>query len=78
LINPTPQDFLIIDKIPDIFVTGHIHKSKVGRYRNILNLNCGCFQDKTSFQEKVGHEPEPGRVPIVNLQTSEVKMMRFK
>lgn len=78
LVNPGPKDFLIIDKIPDIFATGHIHYSKVGRYRNILNLNCGCFQDKTSFQEKVGHNPEPGRVPIVNLMTNEVKMMRFK
>ncbi|MDD5182118.1 MAG: DNA-directed DNA polymerase II small subunit [Candidatus Nanoarchaeia archaeon] len=78
LIDPGPVDHLVIDKIPDIFVTGHIHKTKVGRYRNILNLNCGCFQDKTAFQEKVGHTPEPGRVPVFNLKSGETKLMRFR
>ncbi|MCD6371665.1 MAG: DNA-directed DNA polymerase II small subunit, partial [Candidatus Aenigmarchaeota archaeon] len=72
LINPEPQDFLVIDKIPDIFATAHIHKSKVGRYKNILNIASSCFQDKTSFQEKVGHNPEPARVQIINLKTTEV------
>ena len=78
VITPSPHDFLLIDKLPDIFATGHIHYSKVGRYKNILNLCCGCFQDKTSFQEKVGHNPQPGRIPIVNLQTNQVKIMRFR
>jgi len=78
LVNPGLQDFLVIDKLPDIFATGHIHYSKVGRYKNILNLCCGCFQDKTVFQEKVGHNPQPGRVPVVNLMTNQVKIMRFR
>lgn len=78
VITPAPHDFLMIDKLPDIFATGHIHYSKVGRYKNITNLCCGCFQDKTLFQEKVGHNPQPGRIPIVNLQTNQVKVMRFK
>ncbi|HDQ59745.1 MAG TPA: DNA-directed DNA polymerase II small subunit [Candidatus Woesearchaeota archaeon] len=77
LINPMPHDFLLIDKIPDIFTTAHIHKSKVGRYKNILNIASSCFQGTTSFQEKVGHQPEPARVPIVDLKSNEVKVMRF-
>ena len=64
-------------KLEKIFAAGHIHYSKVGRYKNILNLCCGCFQDRTSFQEKVGHNPQPGRIPIVNLQKNQVKVMRF-
>ena len=77
LVNPMPQDFLLIDQLPDIFTTAHIHKSKVGRYKNILNIASSCFQGKTSFQEKVGHHPEPARVPVVNLKSNEVKIMRF-
>ncbi len=77
-IDPTPQDFLTIDKIPDIFATGHIHYTNVGRYKNILTLNSGCFQDKTEFQMKLGHNPTPGRVPIVNLKTNHTKILRFK
>ena len=33
--------------------------------------------DQTSFQEKVGHHPEPSRVPIVNLKTREMKILKF-
>lgn len=77
-IDPTPQDYLTIDKIPDIFVSGHIHYTNVGRYKHIMTLNSGCFQDKTEFQLKLGHNPTPGRIPIFNLQTNTAKIMRFK
>jgi len=78
LINPMAQDFLLIDKLPDVIVTGHVHKAKIGKYKNILTISSSCFQDRTLFQEKVGHHPEPGRVPILNLKTNELKMLRFK
>ena len=71
------RDPLVIDALPDFFVTGHIHKSSVSLYRNISLICCSCWQSKTAFQEKVGHHPEPCRVPIVNLKTREVKVMRF-
>ncbi len=71
------EDSLVIKTIPDIFVTGHIHKCAAASYRNI-SLICGsCWQSKTSFQEKVGHNPEPCRVPIVNLASREMKIMKF-
>jgi DNA polymerase II small subunit len=71
------KDPLVINKIPDFFVTGHIHKTSVTNHKN-TTLICGsCWQSITSFQEKVGHHPEPCRVPIVNLNTREVKIMRF-
>jgi len=70
-------DPLCIDKVPDFFVSGHIHKSAVLNYKN-TTLICGsCWQPKTAFQEKVGHEPEPAKVPIVNLKTREVKILKF-
>jgi DNA polymerase II small subunit len=71
------RDPLVIDKVPDFFVTGHIHKSIAANYRNITMICGSCWQSKTSFQEKVGHNPEPARVPIVNLQTREVKILKF-
>ena len=71
------KDSLVIDKVPDFLVTGHIHKSSVSNYRNITLICGSCWQSKTDFQEKVGHNPEPGRVPIVNLKTREVKILKF-
>ena len=71
------KDALIINKIPDFFVTGHIHKANISSYKNITTICCSCWQSKTTFQEKVGHNPEPSRVPVVNLKTREVKMFKF-
>ncbi|MFA6888917.1 MAG: DNA-directed DNA polymerase II small subunit [Candidatus Woesearchaeota archaeon] len=71
------HDPLIISKIPDIFATGHLHKTSVSTYRNVTLICGSCWQGKTAFQEKVGHNPEPGRVPLVNLQTREMKILRF-
>jgi DNA polymerase II small subunit len=71
------KDPLFIEKIPDFFVSGHIHKSYVASYRNI-SLICGsCWQDITSFQVKVGHNPEPAHVPLVNLQTRQTRVLKF-
>ncbi len=70
-------DPMVISKIPDIFATGHLHKTSVSSYRNITLICGSCWQGKTAFQEKMGHNPEPARVPLVNLQTREVKILKF-
>ncbi|MBN2457662.1 metallophosphoesterase [Candidatus Woesearchaeota archaeon] len=73
----TEFDPLVIGRVPDFFVSGHIHKVAVSSYRGV-SLICGsCWQSTTSFQLKMGHHPEPARVPIVNLQTRETKILRF-
>ncbi len=76
-IPDTTQDPLVIKKVPDLFFTGHIHKSIVANYKNTTMVCGSCWQSKTSFQERVGHNPEPSRVPIINLKTREVKVLRF-
>lgn len=76
-IPDTKKDPLVIEKVPDFFLSGHIHKSVTANYHN-TTLICGsCWQSKTLFQEKVGHNPEPSRVPIINLQTRDVKILKF-
>lgn len=76
-IPDTKNDPLVVERVPDFFLSGHIHKTATANYRN-TTLICGsCWQSKTLFQEKVGHNPEPSRVPIVNLQTRDIKILRF-
>ncbi|MBI5871621.1 DNA-directed DNA polymerase II small subunit [archaeon] len=75
---PSPsKDSLVIEKVPDIFVTAHMHKPLVSSYKNITLLSCSCWQGKTVFQEKVGHEPDPDRVLILNLKTRQIKNLKF-
>ena len=71
------QDCLVIDKVPDIFLSGHIHKASAGQYKGVSLVTGSCFQAKTLFQEKVGHEPEPCQVPVINLQTRKVTILSF-
>ena len=71
------EDPLLIKKVPDFLITGHIHYSSVANYRGVTMISGSCWQAKTGFQEKLGHEPEPARVPIVNLKTREIKVLRF-
>ncbi len=71
------QDPLVITKVPDFFITGHIHKSIAANYKNITLISGSCWQSKTVFQEKVGHNPEPGRIPMVNLRTRDIKILKF-
>ncbi len=77
MIAPLPEDFLVIDEVPHILATAHIHKAKVGNYKGVLTITSSCFQGKTTFQERVGHHPEPARVPVVNLKDMSVRLMRF-
>ncbi|MCX8193779.1 MAG: metallophosphoesterase [Candidatus Pacearchaeota archaeon] len=74
---PFEKDFLTIRTIPDIFVSGHIHKSAISHYNNIVIISCSCWQKKTAYQEKFGHEPDPCKVPILNLKTGKITVMDF-
>lgn len=75
---PSNEDHLLIKHIPDVVVSGHVHKSKIGRYKGVLIASGSCWQSTTSFQQKMGHNPDPGSVPIINLKTGTAKIFRFK
>ena len=74
-----PQEFdpLVINIIPDVFVSAHVHKSAIAYYNNILTISCSCWQSKTTFQEKVGNEPDFCKVPLLNLRNNKINMLDF-
>ncbi len=75
---PTPtEDALLIDRVPDVFVSGHVHKSAVGLYKGVSLLVNSCWQDITPFQEKMGHTPDPGFVAALNFHTREITVFDF-
>jgi DNA polymerase II small subunit len=77
-IAPLDDDWLVIDRIPDIFHTGHIHINGIGRYRNVSLINSGCFQAQTDFMRSFGITPTPGIAPIIELDTLQVLPLDFK
>ncbi|MBI2143540.1 metallophosphoesterase [Candidatus Woesearchaeota archaeon] len=78
LILPDPAvDPLFIGTVPDIFVTGHVHRTSVSEYKGITLINSSCWQGKTKFQERLGHNPQPSKLPLLNLKTRAVKIINF-
>jgi len=75
------EDPLIIDPVPDIFVTGHIHrainKHTNYNYKGVDLINASCFQDITPYQIELGHKPDPGKVVLKNLKTGAIKILNF-
>jgi DNA polymerase II small subunit len=75
---PLEKDFLLINKIPDIFVSAHTHKCGVSYYNNILVVSISCWEAMTPYQEKFGNKPDHCKVPMVNLKTRAVKILDFE
>ena len=71
------EDPLVINKVPDFFIMGHVHKAKVANYRNVTMICCGCWVTQTEYQERRGIVPEHSRVIIANLKTRETKILNF-
>jgi len=74
---PELDDMMIIDEVPDIFHSGHVHVVDLDLYRGILILNSGAWQHQTPFQAGVGMTPTPGLAVIVNLKTFKVYTKDF-
>lgn len=76
-ISPEESDYLVIDEVPDVFHTGHVHKLGVGQYHNVRLVNSGCWQAQTSFQRSVNISPDTATAPILDLQTLDVTVRQF-
>jgi DNA polymerase II small subunit len=74
---PEDRDYLVMDDVPDIFHTGHVHKLGYGKHRNVLSVNSACWQDQTPFQRRVNIDPDVGYAPIVDLDTLDLTIQKF-
>ena len=80
LVTYTPldkEDALLIKDVPDIIATGDLHRPEISDYNGVLLIASSCWQARTPFEEKVGNNPDPCKVPIMNLKTREVKIVDF-
>lgn len=76
-IAPEPEDHLVIEDVPDVFHSGHIHVLDSEQYKGTLIVNSGTWQAQTGYQANMGIEPTPGIVPVVDLSTLNVMVRDF-
>ena len=74
---PEHSDYMIIDKVPDIFVTGHVHISNIDNYRGVTLINASSWQAQTSYQKMLNFVPDSAKLPIVDLKTGNATTMDF-
>ncbi|WP_224270608.1 DNA-directed DNA polymerase II small subunit [Haloprofundus salinisoli] len=74
---PEERDYLVIDDVPEVFHTGHVHKLGWGKYHNVLAVNSGCWQEQTDFQKSVNINPDSGYAPILDLDTLDMTVRKF-
>ena len=60
------EDYLVIDEVPDVFHTGHIHINSYRKYKGVHLINSGTFQTQTEFQKIYNINPTPAEVPILH------------
>ena len=75
---PMDPDPLLIKETPDIFVSGHTHKSGVTYFNNVLVISVSSWEGFSSYQEKFGNKPDHCKVPLFNLKTRQVKILDFE
>lgn len=75
---PSERDELVISKIPDIFVSGHLHKSAITSYNNVLVVSCSTWEAETENQKRRGNQPDFCKAPLLNLKTGAVKILDFE
>jgi DNA polymerase II small subunit len=76
-ITPEKRDYMVIEKIPDIVHSGHVHRNGYDRYKGIAIVNSGTWQSTTPYQVRMGHHPTPCILPVMNLQSGNLSVMHF-
>jgi len=74
---PEHTDYMIIQNPPDVFVTGHVHTSKLDSYRGITLINASSWQSQTSYQKMLNFVPDSAKLPIVDLKSGNATTMDF-
>jgi len=71
------RDELVIEEVPDVFHTGHVHVFRNGVYREIKLINSGTWQERTRYQEQLGIMPTPNIAAVLALKNGSVSQIRF-
>ncbi len=74
---PEQHDYMVIDRVPDVFVTGHVHTTAIDSYRGVQLINASTWQSQTDYQRMMNFMPDPAKVPIVRLSNGRTSLMDF-
>jgi DNA polymerase II small subunit len=71
------EDNLLIDPVPEVLHTGHVHILGITDYRGTLCINAGAWQSQTTFQKQMNIHPTPARAVVLDLATLHPTVVDF-
>ncbi|MFB6284388.1 MAG: DNA-directed DNA polymerase II small subunit [Halobacteria archaeon] len=74
---PEEEDHMVLEEVPDVLHTGHVHTLGVDRYNSVTMVNVGAWQSQTAYQKAVNIEPDVGYAAVVELSTLDVEIRSF-
>ena len=74
---PEKKDYLALERLPDIFVSGHVHGAGRMTYHGVRMINASTWQSQTDYQKQHNFNPDPGVMPIAHLGTGVIEMPNF-
>ena len=75
---PECKDYLVMETVPDIFVSGHVHGAGQQIYNGVRLINASTWQNQTEYQRMHNFNPEPSIMPVVSLSTGRIEMKDFR
>jgi len=66
---PEEVDLLVMREVPDILVSGHVHRFGYENYRGIHLIQGSTWQSQTSFQRMMNLKPQPAKMALVGLDS---------
>ncbi len=76
-LSPEPEDRMVIQQVPDIFVTGHVHGHFVGNHKGTTIVHSSTWQNQTDYQRMLGFQPKPCILTVINLHTHATASIPF-
>lgn len=77
-VAPEHNDYMVINDVPDLFITGHVHVPGIETYRGVQMVNCGTWQSQTLYQKMLNFTPDPAQMPLIDLQTLRGTLVDFQ
>ncbi len=74
---PEKRDYLVMEYVPDIFVSGHVHGAGQEIYNGVRMINASTWQSQTEYQKMHNFNPDPAIMPVVSLSDGAIRMHNF-
>lgn len=74
---PEKRDYMVIDEVPDVFITGHVHSYGLDDYRGVRLISGSTWQSQTSYQKMRNISPIPAKMPVFDISSLSLNVVNF-